>query len=280
MNIVCSWASSRWSTSIFTAIPLYARTAVAMLADTVGAETAAPRFSRSTIHLSVPEQEEVAVARVADVERRSRRFGRRAEKERVAAVGARPRSDHLDPERAAGAAPGVRNAHRRDAAGAGLQLDRTAVEVEHRLPLEDVEALLVRMEVRVEVPVRERAQREPHVRRTGRAVDEPAGLEAAGLVRIRIGEGDVLAADEAMTRPPVRERARSGVAGHRGCQLSRVLNDRHCPRSLLGRVVVPAEHHPDRGHDVVAVVVQPVRDARVERDRVARRRARGPRSRP
>jgi hypothetical protein len=47
MNIVCSCASSRWSTSIFTAIPLYARTAVAIEPDTVGAPIACAFFSRS-----------------------------------------------------------------------------------------------------------------------------------------------------------------------------------------------------------------------------------------
>src|SRR6266516_1141714 len=137
----------------------------------------------------------MAVTRVADVDRRSCAFGCGAEEERVAAVGARTRGDHLDPERTAGDAPRVRNTHRRETAGAGLELDRLAVEVEHRVPLEDVEALFVRMDVRVEVSVHERAQAESHVRRPGRAVDEPAGLEAVAAVRVRIGEREVLMTD-------------------------------------------------------------------------------------
>ena len=47
MNIVCSCASSRLSTSIFTVMPLYASAAVAMLAETVGSSTDIPRFRRS-----------------------------------------------------------------------------------------------------------------------------------------------------------------------------------------------------------------------------------------
>ena len=54
MNIVESWASSRLSTSILTAIPLYASTAVAMLAETVGAPTFAPCLSRSRSMSSSP----------------------------------------------------------------------------------------------------------------------------------------------------------------------------------------------------------------------------------
>ena len=48
MNIVCSCASSRLSTSIFTVIPLYRRAAVAMLAETVGAVTREPALRVST----------------------------------------------------------------------------------------------------------------------------------------------------------------------------------------------------------------------------------------
>ena len=68
----------------------------------------------------------------------------------------------------------------------------------------------------VDMAVDERDQRQRHVRRAERAVDEPAGRQAARAARQGVGELDVLAPDEAISRPPVRELARAGVAGHRG----------------------------------------------------------------
>ena len=68
----------------------------------------------------------------------------------------------------------------------------------------------------VDVPVGERDERQRHVRRAERAVDEPAGRQAARAARQGVGERDVLAPDEAVAGPPVRELARAGLAGHRG----------------------------------------------------------------
>ena len=51
---------------------------------------------------------------------------------------------------------------------------------------------------------------EPSVPSTSRHV-----VEAARATRQGVGEHDVLAADEAVARAPVRERSRTGVAGHR-----------------------------------------------------------------
>ena len=52
------------------------------------------------VHLAVPEQEEVVVARIAGVERGGGTVRRRSEEEGVAAVGAGTRRGHLDPQRA------------------------------------------------------------------------------------------------------------------------------------------------------------------------------------
>ena len=87
------------------------------------------------VHLAVREQEEIAVARVADVERRCLGLRGRPEKERVAPIGARTRCDHLHPERAPVATPRMGNADGHDAARTWLELDPTPIEVEHRAAL-------------------------------------------------------------------------------------------------------------------------------------------------
>ena len=53
------------------------------------------------IGLAVAQQEEIAVPRIPGVERLRRGLGRRPEEERVAAIDARSRRRHLDPERPA-----------------------------------------------------------------------------------------------------------------------------------------------------------------------------------
>ena len=102
------------------------------------------------------------------------------------------------------------------AARAGPELHAAPFQVEHRLALEHVEARLEGVQVLVDVAVDERDQRQRHVRRAERAVDEPARRQAARAAGQGVGELDVLAPDEAISRPPVRELAGSRVAGHRG----------------------------------------------------------------
>ena len=179
-----------------------------MLPDTVGAPIAWPRFRRSRSSLALPEQEEVAVPGVAHVERRPRR--RRAQargstcRSRRRAAAARPSRSSARarrPER-------VRHADRNRAARAGPELHAPPLQVQHRLPLEHVEARLEGVQVLVDMPVGERDQRQRHVRRAERAVDEPAGGQPARAARQRVGELDVLAPDEPVARPPVCELAR------------------------------------------------------------------------
>src|SRR5439155_11415731 len=65
------------------------------------------------------------------------------------------------------------------------------------------------------VTLDERDERQCHVRRAERAVHEAAGCETAGAPRKRLGELDVLAANQAIPRPPVCELTRPALAGHR-----------------------------------------------------------------
>ena len=112
-----------------------------------------------------------------------RPVGSRAEEERVAPVDPRPRRGHLDPPGLAGAAERVRRADGDRAAGARRERHAAACEVEDRLALEDVEARLERVEVLVDVTVRERDDGERHVRRAERPVDQPARRQAARSAR-------------------------------------------------------------------------------------------------
>ena len=168
------------------------------------------------IHLAFGEEEEVAVARVTDVERLGGQIGRRLQEEGVARVGTRPRRGHLDPQPTAIRAEGMRHAHRHAAARSGLELHAAPVEIEHRLAPEHVEAGLERMHVRVDVPVDQRDERQRHVCRAARAADEATGRQAARAARQRLAELDVLTADEAVRRPAVCQLACAGVAAHRG----------------------------------------------------------------
>ena len=164
------------------------------------------------IHLALREQEEVAVTRVAHVERTAARPPEPRRERTCRFHRAWPRRDHLDPERTPVPAPRMGDADGHDTACARLELDPAPVEVQHRVPFEDVEALLVRMDVRAEVSVRQRAQGQRHVGRAGGAVDEATGFEAASVARVEIGERHVLAPDEAMPRSAVRELSRPGIA--------------------------------------------------------------------
>src|SRR5581483_63860 len=164
------------------------------------------------VHLALAEEEEVAVARVAHVEGLRLAVGRRPEEEGVAPVCARPRRRHLDPKCRRPGAKGVRHADGDDAARARPELDAASVEVEHRLALEDVEAGLERVHVRVDVPVVERDERQRHVRRAERAADEAARAQPARMSGQRVGELDVLAAHEPVARHPVREVTSAGFA--------------------------------------------------------------------
>src|SRR5919201_1339902 len=118
MNIVESCASSRLSTSILTVIPLYASAAVAMLAETVGAATDAPRFSASRSMSASPSR------------KKCRFRGSRTSR---------------------GSGP---------------------VEVQDGLAGEDVEARLERVDVAIDVAVRELGEREPGVDGAGVAADQ------------------------------------------------------------------------------------------------------------
>ena len=156
------------------------------------------------------------VARVANVERGDVTVRRRAEKEGVACVGARTRRGHLDPPCAVAAPKSMRRAHGYRSAGAGLELHTSPFQVEHGFPFEHVEARLVGVRMLVDMAVDERDQRQRHVRRAERAVDEPAGRKAGGVARQGVRELDVLAPDEAISGAPVRELVCAGLAGHRG----------------------------------------------------------------
>ena len=101
-----------------------------------------------------------------------------------------------------------------DAARAGNELHAAAVEVEHRLPLEHVEAGLERVHVRVDVAAVERDERERHVGGAEGAADETAAAQPARAPGQRLGELDVLAAHEAVRRHAVGEVARAAVAAH------------------------------------------------------------------
>ena len=85
---------------------------------------------------------------------------------------ARPRRGHLDPACALVDAPGVGHADRDRAARVRLELDAAAVEVEHGLAGEHVEARLERVQVRVHVAVLERDERQAGVRRARVAADQ------------------------------------------------------------------------------------------------------------
>ena len=166
------------------------------------------------IHLPLAEQEEIAVARVAHVERLRRRVRRRTEEERVAPVGARARRGHLDPPRRAVGAERVRHADGYNAAGARLQLHAAAVEIERGRALEHVQARLERVHVCVDVAVGEGDERERHVRRTERAADEAAAAQPGRVAGKRLGKLDVLAAHETVRRHAVGEVPRPGLPAH------------------------------------------------------------------
>ena len=163
MNIVCSCASSRLSTSIFTVMPLYRSAAVAMLAETVGAVTREPAPRESTSMSSAERWKRLRLRGSRRSSSSGSLVGRVAEEERVRRLfgAARPRRRHLDPARALVRAPGVWHADRDDAACIRLELDPAPVQVEDGVAREHVEAVLERVEVRVDVAVLELDQPEP-----------------------------------------------------------------------------------------------------------------------
>src|SRR5262249_22228289 len=90
-----------------------------------------------------------------------------------------------------------------------------ALEVQHRLTFEHVEARLERVHVLVDVAVGQRDQRQCHVRRAERAADHAAGGQAAGASRQPRRQLDVLAPDEPIAGQPFGQLPCASVA-HRG----------------------------------------------------------------
>src|SRR5262245_61586040 len=94
----------------------------------------------------------------------------------------------------------MRDADRDRTARVGLQLDPAAVEVQHRVPGEDVERALVRVEVRVDVAVLEHDERESGVCRAGHAADQHHPRQAFVVLGQPGLELDVLPPDEPVAR--------------------------------------------------------------------------------
>ena len=169
-----------------------------MLAETVGWSTGAPTLELVDVHLPVVEPEEVPVPRVPHVE--LRRCGGQCPADEVRvrmAVPSRARLGrrHVDPgRRAIVEAPCVRNSDRNDAARAGQEHHASAVEVQRRRAFQDEEALLERVDVRLDVPVLEAAEPEAHVHGPGRAVDERRAREPLARRLVLRCEDDLLAA--------------------------------------------------------------------------------------
>src|SRR6185437_4184485 len=104
-------------------------------------------------HVALAQQEEVPVARVAQVEPLGLDIGRGFREERVRRLtgAAGTRRGHLDPATPFARAPGMLHPDRDRAARAGLEAEAASVEVEHRLAGEHVERGLERVYVRVDV---------------------------------------------------------------------------------------------------------------------------------
>ena len=111
------------------------------------------------VHLAGAQAEERARPRVSDIERRSAVAARHglARPERVGLTGeARRRRVHGDPQRIAVGVvgPGVRNPDGHESAVVGSESVRPPVDGQGRVAGEDVEALLGRVQVRVDMPAR------------------------------------------------------------------------------------------------------------------------------
>jgi hypothetical protein len=119
------------------------------------------------VHVVRPEQEQVAVPRVANVERKRLRVGRRPDEERVGWLAGTTWTGrrHLDPASPALTAPRVCRADGQRTAGTWFQLHRCILEIEDGLAVEHVERRLEGVQMRIHVPVRELDQRQTGVRR-------------------------------------------------------------------------------------------------------------------
>ena len=82
------------------------------------------------------------------------------------------------------------------AAGVRAKPDAAAVQVQDRLALEDEEARLERVDVRVHVPVLELDQGQAGVHRAGGGADQDGPRQSAAVTGQRGLELDLLAADE------------------------------------------------------------------------------------
>ena len=176
-----------------------------MLAETVGSSTARAGLQAVELHLALVEPEQVPGARVAHVERdRARPSGARPDEEGVlpaGAVDARLRRAHVDPARGAVAGPthACRTPTGTTPQAPGQEPVRPAVQDEDRRALEDVEALLERVQVLVHRAVGRRActgrrpcapTRRPRPRASsGRSRCSHPGTRAAGGSRRRAGRG-------------------------------------------------------------------------------------------
>ena len=83
-----------------------------------------------------------------------------------------------------------------DPAGAGHEPDAPSVQVQDRFPAEHVEALLVGVDVALDMAVRELLEREPHVHGPVVRTDQGRAAETDALVRIGGCGLDLLPADE------------------------------------------------------------------------------------
>jgi hypothetical protein len=91
-----------------------------------------------------------------------------------------------------------------DAAGAGPEAVGAAVEEEDRRAVEDVEALLEGVHVRVDRAMGlEPAHPDRHVNRPGRRVHERAASESAARVGVRRPEADLISAQDVVHRIPL-----------------------------------------------------------------------------
>jgi hypothetical protein len=158
------------------------------------------------LHLALLEAEERARARVADVEGLGLALGRGgAGEERVrrrVVRGAGRGRARLDPPRGRAVRrhpPGVRGAERDEAAVARVELPGAAVDRQLRAALEDVEALLERVQVLADGAARvERALRDPGVQRPDGLPHDlrPAMPGAVRRVRGRRFEDDLVGAPD------------------------------------------------------------------------------------
>jgi hypothetical protein len=94
----------------------------------------------------------------------------------------------------------VRHADRDHAAGAGFEAHAAAVEIEHRITVEDVEALFVGVQVQVDPAVLvELGEAEAYVDRPAVAADQFGAAQPDGTVgehfdRLAVGGGQVMVA--------------------------------------------------------------------------------------